>query len=39
MHTIEPAYLRLLILDLVKIVMYEFWYNHVKPKYIEKNII
>ena len=28
-------YLRLSILDLSKTVMYEFWYDHVKPRYGE----
>ena len=29
----KPAYLGLSILDLSKIVMYEFWYDYLKPKY------
>ena len=29
----RPVYLRLSILDLSKTVMYEFWYDYVKPKY------
>ena len=29
----KPVYLVLLILDLSKTVMYEFWYDFVKPKY------
>ena len=29
----NPFYLGLSILDLSKIVMYEFWYDYVKPKY------
>ena len=31
----KPVYLDLLILDLSKTVMYEFWYDYVKPKYGE----
>ena len=31
----KPVYLGLLILDLSKTVMYEFWYYYVKPKYSE----
>ena len=29
----KPIYLGLLILDISKILMYEFWYDDVKPKY------
>ena len=29
----KPAFLGLSILDLSKTVMYEFWYDYVKPKY------
>ena len=29
----KPVYLGLSILDLSKTVMYEFWYDYVKPKY------
>ena len=32
----KPVYLGLSILDLSKTVMYEFWYDYVKPKYDEK---
>ena len=32
----EQAYLGLSILALSKLLMYEFWYDHVKPKYCEK---
>ena len=32
----KPIYLGLSILDLSKAVMYEFWYDYVKPKYDEK---
>ena len=31
----KPVYLALSILDLSKAVMYEFWYDYVKPKYGE----
>ena len=31
----KPVYLGLLILDLSKTVMYEFWYEYVKPKHGE----
>ena len=32
----KPVYLILSILELSKILMYEFWYDYVKPKYGEK---
>ena len=32
----EPVYLVLSILELSKIIMYEFWLDYVKPKYREK---
>ena len=32
----KPVYLRLSILELSKILLYEFWYDYVKPKYVEK---
>ena len=32
----KPVYRRLSIPELIKILMYEFRYNHVKPKYGEK---
>ena len=32
----KPLYLGLSILVISKIVMYEFWYDYVKPKYREK---
>ena len=32
----KPVYLGLLILELSKLVMYEFLYDYVKPKYGEK---
>ena len=31
----KPVYLGLLILDLSKTAMYEFWYDYLKPKYAE----
>ena len=31
----KPIYLGLSISDLSKTVMYEFWYDYVKPKYSE----
>ena len=33
----KPVYLDFLILDLSKTVMYEFWYDHVNPKYWENS--
>ena len=35
----KPVYLRLSILELSKILMYEFWYDYVKPKYGKKSKI
>ena len=32
----KPFYLRISILELSKIIMYEFWYDYVKPKYDAK---
>ena len=32
----KPVCLGLLILGLSKILMYEFWYDYVKPKFSEK---
>ena len=32
----KAIYLELSILELSKILMHEFWYNYVKPKYGEK---
>ena len=29
----KPIYLHISILDIVKILMYEFWYDYIKPKY------
>ena len=31
----KPVYLGLLILELSKILMYEFWHDYIKPKYGE----
>ena len=32
----KTVYLGLSMLEISKIVMHEFWYNYVKPKYAEK---
>ena len=32
----KPVYLELSMLELNKILIYEFWYRYVKPKYGEK---
>ena len=32
----KPVYLGLSILELSEILMYEFWYNYVKPNYGKK---
>ena len=32
----KPTYLEFSILDLSKIVMYEFWYDYIKQKYAQK---
>ena len=29
----KPVYLGLSILETIKIAMYEFWYDYIKPKY------
>ena len=29
----QPVYLGMSILDISKTLMYEFWYNYIKPKY------
>ena len=33
---ITPVYLSLATLEISKIIMYEFWYDYMKPKYGEK---
>ena len=33
----KPVYLGLLTLELSKIVMYDFWYDYINPKYKEKS--
>ena len=33
----KPVYLGLSVLELSKILMYEFWHNYVKPRYGEKS--
>ena len=33
----KPVYLGLSILELSKILMYEFWYDYVKPKFGDKS--
>ena len=32
----KAIYLGMSILDISKILMYEFWYDYVKPKYLDK---
>ena len=32
----KPVYLGMSILDISKTLMYEFWYDHIKPKYRDK---
>ena len=32
----KPVYLGMSILDISKILMYEFWYDYIKPKYGDK---
>ena len=36
-HINKPVYLGLPILELSKTVMYDFWYDYVKPKYEVKS--
>ena len=33
----NPVYLGLSIIETSKTLMYEFWYNYIKPKYQKKN--
>ena len=35
----KPVHLGLSILELNKTLMYEFWYDYVKPKYGEKAVL
>ena len=35
----KPVYLALSILEIIKIVLSEFWYNYVKPKFEKKNML
>ena len=35
----KPIYLGLAILSLSKILMYDYWYNEMKPKYKDKDRI
>ena len=32
----KPVYLGMSILDISKTLMYEFWYDHIKPKYRDR---
>ena len=32
----KPFYLGMSILDIIKTLMYEFWYDYIKPKYKDK---
>ena len=32
----KPLYLGISILDISKVLMYEFWYDYFKPKYRDK---
>ena len=32
----KPVYLCLSVLEIIKIVMYQFWYDSMRPKYVEK---
>ena len=34
--TNKTIYLGFSILEISKLIMYEFWYDYMKPKYIEK---
>ena len=35
----KPMFLKLSILDISKILMYEFWYGYIKPKYEQKTLL
>ena len=35
----KPVYLALSILEIIKIVLSEFWYNYVKPKFEKKKYV
>ena len=35
----KPVYLGLVILEISKLVMYEFWYDYVKARYGEKTVL
>ena len=35
----KPIYLGQAILDISKILMYEFWYNYIKPKYGDMDML
>ena len=35
----KSVYLGLSILEICKIVMYQFWYDYVKPKYIKSKVL
>ena len=35
----KPLYLGMSILDISKILMYEFWYNYIIPKYGDSKIM
>ena len=32
----KPIYLGLLVLNISKTLIYEFWYNYIKPKYADR---
>ena len=32
----KPVYLAMSILDIIKTLLYEFWYDYIKPKYKDK---
>ena len=34
----KPIYLGMTILDITKMRMYEFWYDYIKPKYVDRAI-